>query len=89
MESTKKKLKLDWLHYLLLVLLVTLSVPTILVSYFEDTPTTEELIQQGKDLEVMTLYSPCELLNAVENEKYDYDNLSDTIKELLAVVDDC
>ncbi len=89
MESEKKKFVFDWFHYLLLFLLFMTAIPTILVDLFVDEPTTEELIQQGRDLEIMQTYTPCELLDAVDNGNYNYDELSDTIKDLLAVVDDC
>ena len=50
-------------------------------------PTTQELIQQGRDLEIMNMYSPTGLKTAINNGDFEYNDLSDDMKNLLDMVE--
>ncbi len=84
----KPKLKFDKLHWLFM----SLTTIMIVLYYIEsedlmgDKPTTQELIQLGRDLEIMNMYSPVELKTAINNDEFDYDDLSNNMKELIDVV---
>ena len=83
-----KDIKFDKLHLYFMSLLTIM----IVLYYVESQdliggkPTTQELIQQGRDLEIMNMYSPTGLKTAINNGDYEYDDLSDDMKNLLDFV---
>ncbi len=84
-ELKKKEFKPDWLHKVLL-LLVVVSTSLLLIDLYTDfqRPSISDSI---KDTYITTLFpNPNNLQKAIDNNLVDYEALTPTIKELLSVL---
>ncbi len=83
----KPKLKLDKMHIFLLVSFFIMTGLYWTDDMLDNKPSIDEMIQHGRDLEIMKLYSPVGLKTAINNGDFEYDDLSDDMKNLLDVVE--
>jgi hypothetical protein len=75
-------LKIDKLHVVLLYVAVAL----LILNYYRDITTFDEseVFQMGRDAELIRIYPTAELLQgAIDNGTYDYEDLSDSMKNRL------
>ena len=83
-----KKVKLDWFHWLQLVLLFSLAMIVIIDDWIEDQIPLDELTQDKIDVQLTRIFpSPQNLTDAIDAGYVDYDELSQDMKDMLEMVD--
>lgn len=84
-------MKIDKLHYLLLILFGFATTALLIESndLLGKDPSEQQLVDQGREMEIMNFYpTPDDLKEAIERGEYDYDDLTPSIKVMMKMLEE-